>query len=471
MKKLFFSFILLAVCTFGMAQKVYFLYFQSEPRQPFYLKMGEKIYSSTEAGYLILANLHDSTYNFSIGFAGNKTPEQRYKVSINRVDHGYLIKEFAGKGWGLFDLQTMSVQMNNQDLSKTEVPVPDEKSVSVFTDILSKAADDPSLKYKAVVGIEEEKKGEKTAEKAVEAVKEPKVETAVQTQPDEKTVVQKPPVIEVPVKEEIGGTEKQNRKDEAVKPAVEIKTTANLTKDNTVLVDEKKPVPETRQADEKSVKTDPGVGDDKKEAEVNKSADIEYKQSTVTRKSESSTTEGFGLVFTDDRGNGNIDTIRLLIPEPKLLAVVMKEPVNNAPKEEVKEEKKPTEVPAVDTVKVVDPKPVMDTAREEKEMAVLPGKKLCAGTAGKEDFFKLRKQMASVATNEEMINEAKTYFKAKCFTTQQIKNLSSLFLDDEGKYQFFDLAYSNVTDPEQFNSLVAELKDPYYITRFKAMLR
>jgi hypothetical protein len=470
MKRLFFSFILLALCSAGMAQKVYFLYFQAEPRQPFYLEMGEKIYSSTEAGYLILANLHDSTYNFNIGFAGNKSPEQRYKVSINRIDHGYLIKEFAGKGWGLFDLQTMSVQMNNQDVSKTEIPVPDEKSVSVFTDILSKAADDPSLKYKAVVGIEEEKKEEKTAEKAVEAVKEPKVETAVQTKPEEKTVVPKATVINVPVKEEITVTGKQDGKDEAVKPANEIKADSELKKENTVPPDDKKPVPEAK-TEEKTVITDPVVRDEKKEAVVNKPADTEYKQSTVIRKSESSTTEGFGLVFTDDRGNGNIDTIRLLIPEPKVMAVVMKEPAKNAPKEEVKEEKKFIEPSVVDTVKAVDTKPVIDTARAEKEIAVLPGKKQCAVTAGKEDFFKLRKQMASVATNEEMINEAKTYFKAKCFTTQQIKNLCSLFLDDEGKYQFFDLAYSNVTDPDQFNSLVAELKDPYYINRFKAMLR
>ena len=51
-----------------------------------------------------------------------------------------------------------------------------------------------------------------------------------------------------------------------------------------------------------------------------------------------------------------------------------------------------------------------------------------------------------------------------------IKNLSTLFLNDDGKYKFFDAAYTHVSDPENFSSLAAELKDEYYINRFKAML-
>ena len=53
----------------------------------------------------------------------------------------------------------------------------------------------------------------------------------------------------------------------------------------------------------------------------------------------------------------------------------------------------------------------------------------------------------------------------------QIKNLSTLFLNDSGKYRFFDLAYGYVSDAEKFSSLQAELKEEYYINRFKAMLR
>ena len=79
--------------------------------------------------------------------------------------------------------------------------------------------------------------------------------------------------------------------------------------------------------------------------------------------------------------------------------------------------------------------------------------------------------MAAKNDDDEMIDEAKKYFKTKCFTSLQIKNLSVLFLNDAGKYKFFDLAYSYVSDPDNFGSLQSELKDEYYINRFKAMIR
>ena len=95
----------------------------------------------------------------------------------------------------------------------------------------------------------------------------------------------------------------------------------------------------------------------------------------------------------------------------------------------------------------------------------------CAAVADESDFFKLRKKMAAAESDDEMINEANKNFKLKCFTVQQVKNLGALFLSDAGKYKFFDTAYTFVSDGENFSSLQTELKDEYYINRFKAMLR
>ena len=50
-----------------------------------------------------------------------------------------------------------------------------------------------------------------------------------------------------------------------------------------------------------------------------------FKPTIVRKRSESSTTEGFGLVFIDDLGNGSSDTISLLIPNPKPVVAVIKE--------------------------------------------------------------------------------------------------------------------------------------------------
>ena len=79
--------------------------------------------------------------------------------------------------------------------------------------------------------------------------------------------------------------------------------------------------------------------------------------------------------------------------------------------------------------------------------------------------------MAGENNDNNMVSEAGKVFKTKCFSTAQIKNLSTLFLTDEFKYKFFDAAYQHVSDSENFASLQSELKEEYYINRFKAMLR
>ncbi|MBC7872526.1 MAG: hypothetical protein H7Y01_00945 [Ferruginibacter sp.] len=183
-----------------------------------------------------------------------------------------------------------------------------------------------------------------------------------------------------------------------------------------------------------------------------------YKASQIKKWAESATSDGFGMVFID----GEKDTIRLVIPNPK--------PVVNVIKEEPKEEKKFLDISTEAQTKVeisTDVKPVNNEPPVEKTVFI----NKCSDLATEGDFLKLRKRMAAGDNDDEMISEAKKYFKTKCFNTAQIKNLAALFLNDEGKYRFFEASYKYVSDLEAFNSLQAELKDEYYAGRFKAMLR
>ena len=389
MKKFFLSLLVTTFFFSASSQRIYFVYLQSEQEQPFFLKMDEKIYSSTTAGYLILSRLRDSTYSFNIGFPGNKWPEQKFSLVIDKKDHGYLLKYFEGRGWGLFDLQNLSVQMavtSNAGIS----PVSKEnKDVSKFTDILSKAADDPTLKEKPIAVNLEEKKEE------------------IAVQPAVKKEEIKPVVIENP----------------------EIKGKATDTK----------PV----------------------------ESEYEYKPSAITKSDEKSTTEGIGITYIDQYVNGHKDTIRILIPAQK--------PAVDPVQEGLKEQKRFLEITS-DTSNV---KPVVqdNPATKEKNESKTPItnnpkiKNNCLNRASDEDFFKLRKKMAGETGDYDMIDEARKVFKTKCFSVVQVKNLSSLFLTDIGKYMFFDAFYMFVSDPENYPTLQAELKDPYYINRFQAMLR
>jgi len=94
----------------------------------------------------------------------------------------------------------------------------------------------------------------------------------------------------------------------------------------------------------------------------------------------------------------------------------------------------------------------------------------CINIANSKDFLKLRKNMAAQTNDEAMIAEARKFFKTKCFTTEQIRNLSGLFLTSAAKYQFFDAAFGHVSDSSEFASLGVLIKDDYYAKRFKALI-
>src|SRR5450432_1477878 len=93
------------------AQQNHFIYIQTENKQPFYVKLDKKLYSSSASGYLVVPKLKDGTYNLAIGFPKGEWTEQNMLCTINNNDIGYLLKNFESKGWGLFNLQTLAVIM------------------------------------------------------------------------------------------------------------------------------------------------------------------------------------------------------------------------------------------------------------------------------------------------------------------------------------------------------------------------
>jgi hypothetical protein len=421
MSRFILGFLLMLTFSSAFSQKLFFIYLQSEPEQPFFVKMNEKVHSSTGSGYLILSRLRDSSYTFNVGFPENKWPEQKFVVDVKAKDHGYLLKNFDEKGWGIFDMQTMAIQMslpaNNGSLIKTE-----PREVSPFTEILSKAANDPSLKERPVLVKTEEKS---VAVQPVDIKEEEKPVTALQNTKQDQ--LQEGKKEEPPVVKQEPPVEKQDQSSIIKKEEPQVKT-------NTEAI--------TKETQTKNIQ------------------EPEYRKSVVSKKSESSTSEGFGLVFIDDFGNGKKDTIRIIIPNPpKALAEII---------EPSKDDKKFLDLSSNDTVKQseAETKAVKAATPVQKQVE----KANCSLLANDNDFMKLRKKMAAESSEDGMVDEAKKIFKVKCFTTAQLKNLSTLFLNDAGKYKFLDMAYTHVSDQENFSSLSAELKDEYYINRFKAML-
>ncbi len=159
---------------------------------------------------------------------------------------------------------------------------------------------------------------------------------------------------------------------------------------------------------------------------------------TVIKTFEKVAASGVDLIYID-KTNAKNDTIAIFIPTS-----------TSKPLIKVAEPVKPTPV----TVK-----PTADNVATTKP------------TAGNDGFLKTRSDMAAAANEEDMLRIAKLAFKTKTYTTQQIKNLSVLFLSEKEKFRFFEMAKSNISDNNEFPSLQSQLSQPEIIEKFKSLIK
>ncbi len=108
-------------------------------------------------------------------------------------------------------------------------------------------------------------------------------------------------------------------------------------------------------------------------------------------------------------------------------------------------------------------------AKENQPIKLSQPVKNCT-IATNEDFLKTRLQMAASNTEADMIAETALAFKTKCFSVEQIKNLSTLILTEENRLSFLLLAKKNVYDAQNFASLQSQLSKPSVIQQFRNAL-
>lgn len=405
MKPVFFSLSFLFLGLFTQAQQYHFIYLQTENKQPFYLRLNEKLYSSSSTGYVIIPKLPGGNHTLSIGFPKDAWPTQSLTINIANKDLGFLLKNFDSKGWGLFNLQTMEI-VTSSSLANTGQASVDTKS-DEFSSLLADVVNTPSIKKK-------EEKEKLVKNETIREETEVKKEVEVLT--------------EVPAKEVI-------------------------------------------------LPTAPPV--------------------YIQKLSSAADTEGVLVVYLDKQNNVT-DTISVFIPRGDKLPEQVQTPVS---KIEVFAQPAATKAKPVEDAKMVEknspkfiditlPNPNLIQDSSNKNIEV-PLKKVetkitgagnpsqeslnfnsdCKKMADEQDFLKVRKKMTSEMNDDRMVEVAKKLFRGKCYSTEQIKNLSVLFLKDEGKYKLFDAAYPYVYDTQQFKQLESQLTDQYIISRFKAMIR
>ncbi|MEP6585000.1 MAG: DUF4476 domain-containing protein [Ginsengibacter sp.] len=453
---------LLVGTLFSQGQQVHFVYLQTENNQPFYIKLDNKVTSSSSAGYLILPKLTEGDYNISVGFPKKEFPEESFKISVDKESHGFLLKNFGGKGWGLFNLQSFAIVMGN---SPNEVPaIAKDFQTDPFSKMLADVVKDSSiLEIKVAEATSLSSKIAKdSATKIVDTVA-------------------------------------MNNNSEATASITYVET-----KNNNI---------------GKSIDTALAFSDTIKS--VDQSA-VEPLLSNITRTLKKKNSDGTEMIYLDKNETSD-DTIRIFIPAESFITQISKEDsqivksgsnLDTLQSVDIKSNEVDVAIAAkdIDSSKIIEenltqqkskPIPidsivsernivedtVSNVLKSSQEGTMVEDEKQkiteneipkvvkststnsdCRAFASNEDFIKLRKKMAAENTNDDMIKVAKKYFRSQCFSTEQIKNLSFLFLTDESKYQFFDVAYAFTSDSSQYRVLESQLKDQYYINRFKAMI-
>ncbi len=110
MRRFFISILLLSVFAYkAEAQKNFFIYIESEAREPFYVLIDGKInYSSSLNGFLTIPQMTNGVYDAEIGFVKNKYPEQHFILSVRGEDLGFIIRKNKDATFGLLNLLTFA---------------------------------------------------------------------------------------------------------------------------------------------------------------------------------------------------------------------------------------------------------------------------------------------------------------------------------------------------------------------------
>ena len=384
---LFIVFVCLGIV--AQSQQYHFVYLQTDNKQPFYVRIQEKLYSSSSTGYLVIPKLRSGSHLLTVGFPKNEWPSQSIPLQITDKDLGYALKNFESKGWALFNWQTMEVINSNQASANNSPVVSTTEVADGFSSVLSEVVNTP-LQKKPV------------------------------NEPVTATVSNAPPVV-------------------SKKEVVASNIAANISKISSI-------------SDE----------------------------------------TGTAFIYVD-RWEGGIDTIQV-ITEGKIngtkpivvesTTVVIKPSVTEPPitnvSKDASEKFLDIEMPNPNTgiaLNPTDKKEVTSiTAASAPENKTAVAKLVminsdCKQVATEQDFFKSRKKMVSQKSEKDMTEAAIKFFKQKCYTVAQVKNLGAIFLTDAGKYAFLENAYPFVLDSHNFSSLESMFTDTFYVNQFKSLVR
>ena len=410
------------------AQKNHFIAIQSENKQSFHAKANGNILNSTPTGHLIIPKLVDSTYIITIGFTKATIAEEQFSIAVTK-DVGFILKIGKDKRLVLSNSQTVQaiVPLRQQQYFVSE----DSATTTTGTASVTKKTDQSFSKLMAQVV------NDSAVMENMYVADEPKKEIA-------KTETPSKPVIT----NDSSVANQQKKKNEITKNETPSKPI--ITVDSSSITQRKKKTGDTTLHKKIAVIKTP----EKKEKLIQQQI-----RPVVTKLLEQKNDSSIQFVYEDVSKNGKKDTINIIIPfdsvvsKPAVVNNNKKVTVIPETKHEVKSDtakimsaknifsiKDSSNIPTNEKYLVKSPtknvkkdSSLVDTAKSQLYRPVITNAN-CKNTATDYDVDKLRVKMMAIEDEDDKISTAKKVFKAKCFSTIQIKALSEIFSNDSGKY-------------------------------------
>lgn len=476
---------------FCKAQSDFAVQIKADNNQPFYVMINGKNYNSSTQGNVILTGLQAAVYDIKISFPKDVYPTCNFTILLSKDNLLYQLKDVPGKGWVLFNPSAGTWFMPEKKESQTSKQSFSGgiKKEDAFSRLMAGVVNDTLVMYNSYV--DDEPETVKAPTSTASANKPPSAVVQIKTIEDSSTKTTPNNVTKATTVNVESGLARNDH----LKQQEEFNKNEAVKINRPIANSENTPAPQadihttkvtTSVAPKETATTNLGNAKNVEETKpslykpINEPKRLSFVKMVQEQKSDSSLI----LVFADVKVKGGIDTIELTIPldmERRIAATKQPDPIKNeiSPVNSIIKE---ATAKAQDSPVAITHEPVKDsmgnskiennTKVEEKPAAAeTVMNNQCRFNATDYDIDKLRVQLMSIPNDEDKVISARSLFKLKCLSVKQVLALNELFKTDEGKYRFFDAVYSHVSDVGNFVQLESLLSDPYYINRFKAMIR
>lgn len=443
--------------------------------------------SSSPAGYIIIPQLSHGDYHLTIGFPGNQAPEASFSVKVDGSDRGYMLRK-AGSGFALYTLQDFK-KLEPQAVASApgnrivQVPAtqpttqekPEENQAN-------SALPEDSEPDSAAEGLSTASSGNPPAPSDTDAFSRmlneitggnapataqttpPQTQAATSSEAD----TQEP---EAPVTEEDTGALAGEVPAEIDSPS---QAAAPEADSQAAALPEPPAAPPAPDEDTQAGELPVDTPASQEPASQNKGQDkdlqfIDFAALSPQASSPASGQAPPAAPPTEETPQQSAQT-EPPVAEPQTDA----EATGNEAAPDTNLAPVVPESPEPADSDLTPPVSESNAAPEEPVQSTGPvmANSDCQQTASEGDFQKVRRKMASRNDEEGMYRIAEKYLEGgTCYSTAQIRSLTYLFMTDEYKYKFLELAYPHISDAGHFSQLIKTLSTDYYRGRFQAMIK